>query len=85
MLNTFCTPGLYDYEPIVDIEAKELQEVFVKSQNDFSHEYAALKRRSTSVGDIIADHEHSDPAFYIVENFGFREITPHFLYKDKKS
>ena len=74
VLNTNCIRGQFSYEKITSIKAKSLNDVFRLSQNDFSREYAALNKRSTSIGDIIIDLRHEK--HYFVSTVGFTEI-PH--------
>jgi len=52
------------------VMAKDIDDAFVKSQNDFGEEYREYKKRSTSVGDLIQD----DYGFYMVCNIGFKLI-----------
>jgi hypothetical protein len=48
--------------------AKDMNEAYNLSQNDFNPEYRQYKARSTSVGDLIQDNY----GFYMVANEGFK-------------
>lgn len=48
--------------------AKDMNEAFTLSQNDFNPDYRKFRARSTSVGDIIQDNY----GFYMVCNTGFK-------------
>ena len=50
------------------VEAESLQEAFVKSQNDINPWNEVHPCRSTSVGDIIQEHDK----FYMVCGIGFK-------------
>jgi len=50
--------------------AKDLEEAFKKSQNDFNPDYAKKNVRSCSVGDLIQDND----GFYMVCASGFKLI-----------
>lgn len=49
------------------ILAKDLNDAWEKSQNDFNPHYAMYGKRSTSVGDMLMD----ETGFYLVKNSGF--------------
>jgi len=44
---------VHNYKEVAQIRAADLNDAWVRSQNDFNDVYAALGIRSTSVGDII--------------------------------
>lgn len=48
--------------------AKDMNEAFTMSQNDFNPDYKKYNARNTSVGDLIQD----DYGFYMVMNIGFK-------------
>lgn len=60
-----------DYKFIGTIIAKDLDEVWRLSQNDFGHEeYIKFGARSLSVGDMVLD----DNDFYLVKGIGFEYL-----------
>jgi len=77
-LNIMLIRNRYEYEEICVLEANNLEDAFMLSQNgyDDSDEYTALGRRSTSVGDIITDLDGDDVMgnHYFVAPVGFEEI-----------
>lgn len=82
-LNTLCERGKYEYEEIWTILTTDIARVFILTQNDLNEDYAALCRRSTSVGDIIIDEsadaqEYPLGRHYIVMGMGFEEIPATF-------
>jgi len=60
----------FDYEYITSIEVETLVSVFYQTQNDFNPEYAALGKRSTSVGDII----NAQGQLYMYKGVGYKRI-----------
>lgn len=69
-MNYGCEPGLL-YEEVATIEADDLDEAYLLSQNDFNEAYCSKGHRSTSVGDIIATNNE----YHVVMGFGFREVS----------
>jgi len=77
-LNTTCKLEKIVYEHVALVEAENLVRSFYRSQNDFNKDYAALGKRSTSVGDIVTDDETA----YMILGNGFRRLsTRHELCK----
>jgi len=70
-LNDDCVISV-KFKIVAKVEAKDLQDAFVKAQNDFNDDYAKNKVRSTSVGDIIMCLE--DQTTHIVMPTGFKNI-----------
>jgi hypothetical protein len=70
-MNHNCTPGQYEYTKVADIEADDLNQAFLYSQNDFGRLYSNFGVRSTSVGDIIRINGQC----YLVMNMGFMPVT----------
>jgi len=52
------------------IEATDLDEAFMLSQNDFGTEYRKFGKRSSCVGDMFEDEKGK--CFYVM-SFGFKE------------
>lgn len=75
-LNTLCEHNKFEYEMVCMLDVPSLQKAFEMSQNDFSDDYAALGKRSTSVGDIIS-HNFD---YYMVMPIGFKKVPESVLY-----
>jgi hypothetical protein len=66
----------YDgYNQVAVIDAKDLNDAFKMSQNDFNPNYAELGVRSTMVDDVIIDN--NDVPF-IIQGMGFKRARFHF-------
>lgn len=70
--NDFCKEDQFEYEIVCGIKATNKEDIFILTQNDLNSEYAALKHRSTSVGDIVINVETGQAWF--IDNVGFKEI-----------
>jgi len=69
-LNMTCKVDSHEYEYVASVEAENLVKSFYRAQNDFNPAYAALGKRSTSVGDIITNGK----AVFIVKGVGYKRI-----------
>lgn len=74
-MNHDCVPGQYEYTKVGDIEADDLDQAFLYSQNDFGRLYSNFGVRSTSVGDII----RIDGECHLVMNRGFMPVTDKWI------
>lgn len=70
-LNPFCQTENIIFQKVADVIADNIEEAFIKSQNDFSAKYRKLEIRSTSVGDIIKT-EHNE--YLMVKSLGFGQV-----------
>jgi len=78
-LNMCCKLDTHKYEYVGSVEVQNLVQVMYKAQNDFNPEYAALGKRSTSVGDIIVNGN----AVFMVKGVGYKRIPKtKDLYKE---
>lgn len=69
-----------EFECIGSVQAKNINDAFVQSQNDFNEDYRKLCKRSTCVGDIIVP---LDGKAQMVSGLGFTEV-PGNLFQHTK-
>lgn len=81
-LNPFCEKYKHDYNHVATVQVPSLEEAFVFTQNDFSPSFASVGVRSTSVGDVIAEHK-KDGKHFMVMGVGFAEIPSDVVFHNK--
>lgn len=73
-LNIQCKPESLMYKKVFVLEAENLENAFILSQNDLNEAYASKGIRSTSVGDIIQPEDDVNVRVcHLVCGIGFQE------------
>lgn len=79
-MNHNCDPATYMYEFICNVKATSLEDAFRQCQNDFSEDYAALGKRSTSVGDIMQCMDDCQAGeCSLIKGTGFQTVSNRWL------
>lgn len=87
-LNYNCQQDEFEYEKVAVVQAVNLNDAFLLSQNDFNEEYCKLERRSTSIGDIIQSKDEFETTgkCHLVKNLGFSIANDNeWLFEDDNS
>lgn len=71
-MNILASLDFGAYQKVATVEARDFENAYKKSQNDFNENYCLNNVRSTCVGDVIIDNFTS--VAVIVENFGFTYV-----------